>query len=174
MEQSDIDKLLALRSAWDKYKAITAEKSSHDINAYYEVMWTYGIERRDEIAKFNDEMCLQLLREARTMYGECDCCAGYKEIPPCALMFGAKSCFSTGKPSYIDPEQMYMFILIGARLGATAVGTTETYNSLHPKVNAKINIEGKYIRYICPPGHGYYHKHDVSEENARFDIRWVV
>jgi hypothetical protein len=190
MQKTDIDKLKALRDAWDKFKA----DKGHD--AYYKVVWSYGIERRDEIAKFNDDMCLQLLREYRTIEGKCDFCNGYKGIPPCVSYFKEKSCFSSKTPSQ-NTEQMYRSMLdsirkINALAGfkttkeseasfgksTASVGTVplgeKSYSVISPElieITKTAEKTGKYYGF-CPVGHGYYNKYEQINLSEIFDILW--
>ena len=182
MEQSDIDKLLALRSAWDKSKAVKGEKSQKDFDDFYTVFWAYGMDGHHDLFELNNNMLMQILREYYTMHGECDGCKVYGAEPPCKALFGAASC-STSQESRdrgVNKEFFYYMILKGIRLGlhppvleskaASQVKAVPTSGFEKPTT---INITGNQIRFVCPPGHGYYHDYDVPFERAPFDLYWI-
>ena len=137
MEQQDIDKLLELRAAWDKFKAMDRNAESfsaeRDFDGYYKVVWKYGIEQKAEIERFNDEMCLQLLREYRTIGGDCDLCEGWVDIPngkipPCYLAFKEKSCYA-GSAARANDGLLYMFMLKRIRVVNKIAGIKTTAES---------------------------------------------
>jgi len=176
MLQADIDKLLDIRAAWDKYKAISTEKTATQIDDYYKVVWSYSIERRDEIEVFNNDMLMQYIKETFTMRGECDKCEGYKGTPPCSNTFGEKGCYNTG--SKINPQEYYYAIFKGIRLGLRppvkdAVAYTTDDAGLVYTGQTKANvfaIDGDKIYLLCPVGHGYYHDYFIPVEKAPCDL----
>jgi len=177
MEQSDIDKLLALRSAWDKFKAIQGEKSAKDFDAFYKVFWSYGMEGHIDIAAFNDSMCMQFLRDHCTAHGKCDGCKGYKDIPQCFALWGSLSC--AVDPKSIDFEFYYLLLFKCIRLGlhppvvdGSAVQTKVWPTSGFGKP-LRIYIYDNKINFVCPPGHGYYDDYNIPFEKAPFDLYWT-
>jgi hypothetical protein len=178
MNQADIDKLLAIREAWDKYKSVTTEKTAAQIDDYYGVVWSYGIERRDEIEALNDALTMQWIKENLTMHGECDKCEGYKDTPPCNNTFGEKGCFTSGIG--IDPQVYYYAIFKGIRLGlrppVKGSQITTSDNGIVYERQAKANvfaIDGDKIYLMCPVGHGYYHDYFTPVEKAPFALYWT-
>ena len=176
MEQSDIDKLLKLRSAWDKFKI--AKKTAHkDFEDFYQVFWSYGMQSRHELAAFNDAMIIQLLKEVYTMRGECDQCKGYKGEPPCKLAWGNESCAVIKVPTHQDPDKWYRTILSGIRLGLRPP-PADTVKHLDRMVThnspGTLSVKGNVFHTICPPGHGYYYDYPYPIEKAAFDLTWDV
>jgi hypothetical protein len=178
MRQEDIKKLLKIRAAWDKYKASGPDRSQKDTDAYFKVLWSYGIERRDEIAKFNDEMCLALLREYRTIGGQCDFCVGYDGEPPCLTLYKDRSCSATKTPK-IEEELMYHSTLVNYRSLLKAMGfktmlEAETALESGALGDMKGITEDGRSYVFCPRGHGYYNKYERRIIGDIFDILWEV
>lgn len=192
MEQKDIDKLLALRTAWDKYKSIKTQKTTQDIDAYYGVVWAYGIERMDEISTINDAITLQWLRGNLAVHGECDLCDGYKGTPTCVTHFDAKSCILTPKKTPDELKDLtdtgafkmgdihYMAMLEGIRLGyRPPLKEKGDIANVIPDVKAPsgllrlVSITGDRISFFCPAGHGYYSDYVIPLEKAPFDLYWT-
>lgn len=180
MKQSDIDKLLELRAAWDKLKSCGESRAKADLDAYYNVFWKYGMERPDELAAFNEEMCLALVREYRTAYGQCDGCEGYKGTPPCVVLYGENACYHKRQMAHTH-EDAYRMLLAGRRLGQTLnTGeisknySTSVMSAKHP---ISFVVNDGYMHIICPPGHGFYYRCDKSDEEIRreaFTVMWSV
>jgi hypothetical protein len=180
MEQSDIDKLLALRSAWDKFKSKSkADKLAKDYDDYYMVVWTYGMERRDEIEKFNDEMVMQLLQEYRSVHGECDLCKGLAGDPQCKSLWGSKACGVTGIPVKLDMVSTYDYLFTGIRNYVLKIKqyeeskTPQSERLAEWNKNHTVYIWDDKLSFICPPGHGYYHDYKVKDKDFPFDILWI-
>jgi hypothetical protein len=181
MEQSDIDKLLALRSAWDKFKALK-EKSKPDFDDFYKVFWSYGMAGHHDLVEFNNAMLLQFIRENYTIHGKCDSCKGYKDTPPCIAIYGANSC-STSKEIRergIDKELMYNIIFKTLRLNVRMpekcpinVSKDIHTSGLGVDKPTTVTISGDTVRLVCPPGHGYYHDYVIPVEKAPFDLYWT-
>jgi len=176
MEQSDINKLLELRSAWDKFKAVK-EKSEKDFDAFYKVFWTHGMEARHELEEFNNAMCMQLMREIYTLRGECDKCKGYDAVPPCKVNWGAASCAET-TPTKLNPELWYHIVLKGLRLGIRPPKISDTKQTKASQISGHgkpthLSIFDNKFYAMCPPGHGYYHDYFIPLEKAPFDLAWT-
>lgn len=176
MEQTEIDKLLALREAWDKYKSSNREEKEV-VDDYYKVLWTYGIERRDEIEKFNNEMCLSLLKEQYTFGGKCDLCGEQKEITPCELYAGIQSCGATKNPAPIDEKSEILYYLILASLRTGIIppknGESIIVTGLKGTERRIYSYDNKFSPW-CPPYHGYYFNYEIPIEDKKpFDISWV-
>jgi hypothetical protein len=156
----------------------------------------------EEVAVFNEDMCLQILRQYRTIEGECDGCKGYDGVPPCKLHFGDKSCATQGATP-IDKESMYRSMLDGIRYFNKLAGIKTTKESEDKikenlsEVNKKLvgtitkgekeysistpemlektrNAEktGKYYGF-CPEGHGYYNVYEKKLGDI-LDILWEI
>jgi hypothetical protein len=193
MDLKDIDKLLELRAAWDKYKAVKTQKTTQDIDAYYKVVWTYGVERPDEIATFNDRLTFQWLQENLPLRGECDLCDGYKGTPTCVDNFTAKSCILTPEKT---PEELkyltnegtfkmgdthYMAMLEGIRLGyRPPLKEKGDVANVIPDIKVSsgllrlVSITKDRISFFCPEGHGYYSDYVIPLEKAPFDLYWTI
>jgi hypothetical protein len=172
MNQSDIDKLLELRSAWDKFKSkAKAEKSSQDYDDYYKVVWKHGVETQHDIEEFNHLMIVALFREFRTVHGECDQCKGYEGQKPCITWHGDNACIVTRKVFIMDPESCYEDFYNGIvkALTPSIATTADHFDSkgdspppFHVTKNwwddstKKQTISGNRLYVVCPPGHGYY------------------
>jgi hypothetical protein len=184
MEQSDINKLLALRSAWDKFKSVKGEKSASDFDSYYEIIWTHSIADHTQIIKFNDEMIMELLVEYRTIHWECDLCEGYKGIPPCTLLYGNRSCATTRnalpRKTLDKGHDFYLILFLGIKDYARKLQyykennvpyekQLEEWNATHPVSS----IVGDRLYTVCPPGHGYYHDYKITDEDLPFNLFWI-
>ena len=176
MEQSGIDKLLALRSAWDKFKI--AKKDQHkDFEDFYQVFWSYGMEGHHDILEFNNAMCMQLLREQYTLRGECDKCNGYDAEPPCKINWGSASC-AESTPTKLNPEMWYYMVLRGLRLGIRPPKISDAKQSKASAISGHgkpttLTVYDNKIYLICPQGHGYYHDYFIPLEKAVFDLTWT-
>jgi hypothetical protein len=177
MNQSDIDKLLALRSAWDKFK-IAKKKAHKDFEDFYQVFWSYGMEARHELAAFNDAMCVQLLREQYPLRGECDLCKGYDGEPPCTTILGNVSCAATGDPQPVNYDMAHPLVLMSLRFGILPPmkgdGVQIKEISSLKGQNVTLYVYDNKFSSRCPPGHGYYFDYFIPIEDKKpFDLTWV-
>ena len=176
MNKEDIEKLLELRAAWDRHKAIPAgKKTQQDNDDFYAVFWKHGIADGDGLARFNDQMAIELLKEYRSLHGECDFCKGYDGKPPCTLDHGDKSCFAMREIARPKPDQVYASLLRGIRAAQGKEYRTDKDGSLIDDSNTYFKrtvsciLVGGKLYFGCPPGHGYYLDYTVPDKDLPYD-----
>jgi hypothetical protein len=183
MEEKSIERLLKARSLVDGYKEARKNKlDQHEITHALRVremgLKELDFNNVDEVLAFNEAMCLQLIREERTVYGECDKCKGYKGDPPCIKEFGDTACYYKGTQ---DSEEIYKRFLLGARLKRTSFSASEAGMNVATRPN--VTVFGKTTtfemalgigRMTCPPGHGYYYKIGIHPNDVPFSLDWGV
>jgi len=213
MNETDIRKLIACRQAitdckTEKTEARMAAKGilsgKSDDKEYLELQkqLTEAIEKRDATLRmygfnfindffvFNEKMCLGLVKELRTMHGECDDCKGYEGTPPCRTLFNEYSCQGLTEEEWREKTKMddatrekyYGWILEGMRFGIKvtkaqreAGGGIDLPSQVQPIRQTKAYFDpiNKTLRLACPPGHGYYHDCSVPQEDFPFPVRWI-
>lgn len=179
MDQKDIDKLLELRGAWDKFKA--SKQDSAALKDFYTVAWAYGMETQHHIEAFNESMLIKLLQEYRTAHNNCDLCVGFKDIPPCFEDFSTASCVTTARRE-IGVDAMYKDLLMMYRLGYSA-GLKTLDDLLDGTKDQVIGLPFKdktrFIRVIdnkltrCPKAQNYY-ECKIPDSEFPFTLDWKL
>jgi hypothetical protein len=207
MKQEDVNKLLQVRKLIDSYRetrglifdykeAISSEESisidvrdniNDEILSLNKELLKLGFNSLEEFKKFNEDMCIQLISEERTVYGECDLCKGYDGIPPCYVQMGDSSCFKTH--SKMNPNDIYKKMYIGVLKGIVTITNKDKavlengyykvesegfVNDRSITVTRYINYDKKILYMTCPPGHGYYNKYEKDESEFLFDLTWRI
>lgn len=190
MNKKDIDRLLTCREAIDDTRiakqqtrdtyekvAITTmqDKMAELITSREKILSDNGFKGVAEFLQFNHDMCMELIREYRTAYGECDLCNGYTDgLPPCTLTCKSGSLYETHNK--VNKEELYELILLSARelgLALTPADVKAGYVHMDSNGISKDLIINKGLLYwVCPPGHGIYFRGDVLDADFPFSIGW--
>lgn len=192
--KDDINKITFCRTAIEKH--IHRDRSTTDhvtsINNMNKILIENGFTDFDEYLKWDESKCLEHYQENFVIEGECDGCVGYGGEPPCRVwalqrIAAAEKCteyakyesritkykelFQTKLPIDWDRKKDVPLIeQIQGRFMDSFKKRRKQPKSLFNTLKSSLNTEDHKVRFLCPPGHGYY----INLNNVvyKFDVGW--